>query len=117
MVHLAHRPRIRGVKYLPRDEVHVGILVSLHLCVRAVFAKVVLLTEGEASVYQLIVAQLQIRQVPVSQACSHFVWTRLALVRARPMQFRLHGCFAICMLGQAILVFALLFGSRVHVSK
>jgi hypothetical protein len=56
MVHFAHRPRTRGVKHLPRDEVQVGIIVSLHLCVRAVLAKIVLLTEGEASVYQLIVA-------------------------------------------------------------
>jgi len=32
------------------DELHVGILVSLHLCVRAVLAKIVLLMEGEISV-------------------------------------------------------------------
>jgi len=75
MIHLAHRPRIRGVKRLPRDEVHVGILVSLHLCVRAVLAKIVLFMQGEAPLRQLIVAQLELRQVPVSQSCSHFVNT------------------------------------------
>jgi len=75
MVYLAHRPRIRGVKHLPRDEVQVGIIVFLHLCVRAVLAQILLLTEGGALVSELIDALLKIRQVHVSEACSDFVWT------------------------------------------
>lgn len=39
MVQLAHRPRIRWVKRLPRDEVYVGILFSLHLCERALLGE------------------------------------------------------------------------------
>lgn len=104
MVHLAHRPRIRGVKRLPRDEVHVGILFSLHLCARAVLAKIVLLTEGEASACQLIVAQLEIRQVPGHD------W-RLRARAPRPLCSLGVGAALQFMLGLATFVFALFFGS------
>lgn len=71
---------------------------------RALLAKIVLLTEGEASVCQLIVAQLEIRLVPGHD------W-RLCARAAPLMQFRPWRRFAISMLGLAIFVFALLFGS------